>query len=284
MNGPCEIMKLPIVQPSDEPTAQALVRAIKRAGVILTRPVARETALTGATVFTQTERPGVHCANYATDVRVPNGYQASQVVDEITDHFKQHGVRCYSLEAAEAQWPESLARLIESHAFYPVTKQVFLLERHTPTGQSQDRLQVIPARAAYGQLHTFYQSMARHQFQADPKLATAFAQTMIDRLDEPRLELCLGRLRGKPVCVAGVVTLGQIGVIIAPHTDVGYRDQGIETTMITHVLDACARALMTQVILERTQGCASISGYESIGFTTVTSYEKYRRRSEGSSR
>ena len=111
--------------------------------------------------------------------------------------------------------------------------------------------------------------MAAQEFNADPPLARDYADTMIDQLDEPRLELFLGRLDGQPVGVAGVTTLGQIGVIYPAYTDNNHRGKGIAATLMSHTLDHCARALMDQIVIERSDNCPSIGFYESLGFRGV---------------
>jgi len=275
---PAISIQLPIVQPQHIPSADAMVRAVKRAGVIAARTGAQETPLQAATALTNASRPGVWSENFATDLLLPDGTDATTVWDEVATHFEGHGVPCHLLEAVEEPWPEALAQWAEDRGYQPVIQQVYLLANHPPPDRLNSDLQIIPARAAYGELGGFYHSMARDEYGAGPQQATDWAGAMIDRLDEPRLELFLGRIAGVPVGVAGVTTLGQIGVVSEAYTDKRYRGGGVASGLINHTLDYCARAQMGQVILSRSKGCPSIGFYESVGFKKIASYTQYVQR------
>jgi GNAT superfamily N-acetyltransferase len=97
-------------------------------------------------------------------------------------------------------------------------------------------------------------------------------------LDEPRLERFLARLDGRPVAIAGVLALGQIGVIDPCYVSPPLRGQRIGPTLMAHVLEYCHRALFEQVILRRADGCPSIPFYEGLGFERLVSYTKYVHR------
>ena len=271
-------MELPISQQSYQPTPDALMRAVRRAGSILARTMADEAPLDTATAFTNPARPTVHGANYATDVRLPQDLDAHTALGLILDHYDMQNTPCHALESADTVWPDTLSEAIEARGYRPVTQHVYLLHRHTPRATAaHPTMKIIPARAAYGQVHSFYQAMARDEYRIEGQPADDLADSMADHLDESRLELFLCWLDGQPVGSAGVITLGQIGVIQPAYTDAQHRGRGIAGALMSHTLDHCARSLMQQVILERTEGCPSIGFYESIGFRLVGSYVRYAK-------
>jgi len=271
-------MKLPVADQSYQPTTESLIRAVKRAGAILAQTVADETSLSsGATAFCTPGRPGVRFANLTTDLQVPESTCASAVLDELVAHYDSQGVACLALDGTQSTWPDALAQAARQHGFEPTQKWLYRLERHRVPQRRNDAVQIIPARAAYGQLPAFFRSMAHQGLGADPKLASDLAGAWIDQLDEPRLELFLGRLNGRLVGVAGVVGLGQTGVICPAYTDANHRRQGIAAALTNHTLDHCGRALMQQVILQRTARCPSVPFYESTGFKAIAPYVRYRR-------
>lgn len=270
-------MELPIAPQSYLPTAEALVRAVQRARAILARTAAEETALDGATAFTNPDRPGVRSLNFAADLQAPGGTDGQRVVTEVLNHFEPRGSPCHFLESAEAAWPAPLEQAAHQHGFQASLKHVLLLSQYKAPARQNQGLQTVPARAAYRELPGFYRSMARHEFRADDRLAGDFAATMIDWLDEPRLELFLARLDNQPVGVAGVLTLGQIGVVSPAYTDPAARGQGVAATLMAHTLNHCARAQMEQIVLQRSDGCYSIRFYESLGFSRVASYTRLSR-------
>ena len=275
-----ETMELPIASESYQPSPQVFIRAVKRVTTILARTVAQETTLDTATIYTHPNRQDVRSANFAADLHLSEGIEAEVAVAEVLDHFQRAGTCCHMFFSADERWEHSLSQCLENRGYRAATKHVYLLKCHTRI-QTPAGLQIIPARAAYDDLRIFYGHMARDELRADERLATHLAETMIDHLDEPRLELFLGRLEGQTVSVAGITTLGQIGVISPAYTHPKHRGNRISSAMLSHTLDYCARAQMEQIILERKEGCYSTPFYEKMGFKQVASYVKYVRHKTG---
>lgn len=270
-------MELPVAKQSYLPSPEALVRAIKRARVILARMVAQETPLETATVFSNPQRPGVGLANWAADVRSPEGVAPAAAVEEIMAHFRGLGLSCFQLEPAEAICPAPLADAIEAQGYRLIRRRVYLLDRRVKAGKINPGIQIIPARAAYGPLRNFYETMARDEYGVDQAAAVGIAAARIDHLDESRLEIFLGRLEDAIVGCAGVLTLGNIGVIQAAYTDVRARGKGVAGALMEHVLDHCHRAVFEQVILDRSVDCPAVPFYESLGFKAVAEHVRYRK-------
>ena len=243
--------------------------------MILARMVGEETGLGRATAFTNRDRPGVRLANCAFEVEAGREGNDPSVLQEIEAHFEQQGAPCHTIDAGAADWSPALVSQLESAGYGRREKIVYLMRAHRRPARINQDLQIIPARAAYGELRPFYDSMARLEFGADNRLATDFAAVMIDRLDETRLELFLGRFDGRPVGVAGVVTLGNIGVIDPAYTDPEHRGKGIGAAMAAHTFDHCQRALFEQVLIERSEGCVSIPFYEALGFERAAEFVRY---------
>lgn len=91
-------MELTIAPQSYRPSADALIRAIKRASVILARMVSQETSLAGATAFCNPARPGVRCGNHAAEVNLVDGASPDDVLAGIDAHFAGQGARCHVLD------------------------------------------------------------------------------------------------------------------------------------------------------------------------------------------
>ena len=270
-------MELPVAPQSYQPSAEALLRAAKRARTILARTMADETQLDSATVFTNPKRPQVRPANFAVDVRLPENMTAQDACNEVAQHFEQRRCPCHSWDSNDLAWPQALAQQLEAQGYRPATQHLYLLNRFTPPYQTVDQMQILPARSAYNQLPRFFRDMAAQEFKTDPQLARDYADVMINQLDEPRLELFLGRLDSTLAGIAGVLTLGQIGVIYPAYTDHNHHGLSVADTLMAHTLDHCARALMAQIIVEISEGCPSIRLYESLGFQPIATYTRYRR-------
>ena len=270
-------MELPIASHNAHRSAEALVRAIKRSDVILSRTIAEETQLDGATVFTNPERPQVHLANCAFDLSIPDDSTAKAVVDPIMNHFQETGVHCHALQSASLDWSEELTQVLTALEYQTKTYHVLLLDAYMPPRETNSDLQIIPIRAAYSEARRIYDLQAKAESNADEALARELTNAHIDHLDEPRLEVFLGRLGGPPVAVAGVITLGNIGVIDPAFTDPDHRGSGLGRTLMAHVLEHCQRALFESVIVRRSDGCWSIPFYESLGFKGIASLGSFKR-------
>ena len=271
-------MELPIAPQTYQPSPDALVRAIKRADLILARMVAEETALEGATAMTNPRRPGVHMANFAADLRVPEGSTADAVLDEIADHFQSRNLACHYMQCNETHWPDDLAQSLSRRGYQRgPTASVCLLHDYTPPKRDMPAMQVIPGRAAYAQLQEFYVQSARDHHGADDALAAQIAQSQIDHLDEPRFDMFVGRIDGRIAGIAGVITLGNIGVIDNVYTAPQFRGRGVASALMHHTIEHCSRALFEQVILEVLADSRALPLYESLGFKPVASYHKFVR-------
>ncbi|MCE9591243.1 MAG: GNAT family N-acetyltransferase [Planctomycetes bacterium] len=270
-------MELPIAKQSYLPTADALVRAIKRSATILARTLTEEVALDSATVFADPGRAGVSLAALAMDVRIPEGATAESAVGEVMEAFTRVGVECQSLDSADHEWPAGMAAALEPRGYHPVTHSVYLLDQYKPPTRTNDQIQIIPARSMYPALREHLAVQARAEYGADDVTTPRYVQAFIDYLDESRLDLFVGRLEGKIVGSIGVVTLGNMGVIYPAFTDPAARGKGVAGTLAHYLMDHCSRAQFERVLLDRVAGCPAIPFYESLGFKPIASYVRYDR-------
>jgi putative acetyltransferase len=270
-------MDLPIAPQTYQPSADALVRAIKRVDVMLARTAAVETPLDVATVFTHADRPHVHMVNFAADVRCPEGQTSAQVFDAIDTAFAQAGTSCFRVMAADTHWSADLAAEAQVRGYAKSSRQLLLLQSYTPPSLNE-ALQVIPARAAYPQMRAFSRQAAIDEQHVDARVADDLAATQIDHLDEPRVEAFLGRLDGEAAGVVKLVTLGQIGVIDDVYVAPAFRRRGVAATLLAHTMDHCQRALFEQVILEVDAADREAQRlYTRLGFKPATEFHHYQR-------
>lgn len=273
------LMELPILSQTYTPDTDAMVRAVKRVDRIVLRTVANETALDCATCFDHAAHPNFRMFNTADEVRIPDGWSAVQVMDAIEEHFADAGTTCRKLQCNETTWPTGLAEETERRGFKPDDSQVMLMQRYAePTAINED-LQIIPARAAYRELKPFMVEANKQWRNLNDEVALQMAEAEIDFLDEPRLEMFLGRLNNEPVGYVSLITLGQIGLIFALFTLEEHRRKSVARTLLRHIMDHCTRAMFEQVILEvDPSNCAAKSLYESVGFQTVASFQSYKQK------
>ncbi len=276
------LMELPIVTTLSGGaghSAAALVRAIKRADVILARTAATETTLAGATAFINTARPEVHICNFAAEVHVPTGTTATDVLGELREHFDQTGVACAFLQAHNADWPVDLVKAAEEAGYTRGQEAaLMLLSRRVSPTQAAPAMQIVPARAVQRDLRAFHETLIRPTFNGDDALTAQLTATFLDHLDEPRLEAFVARIDGQIVGQATLVNLGDIGVIDNVQTLPDYSGRGVATALLGHVLDHATRAQVGSVILECLPNTPASRLYEKLGFSEVRRFAKWIRK------
>lgn len=270
-------MELPVAKQSYLPSAEVMVRTVKRAAVTLARTLTDETPIDAANLFIAPARACVPDANFASDVRLPDGTNAATVMKEIDDAYTQAGAKCAWMDAAEHVWPAPLASALEAAGYRAVTRLVFVLDAYTPPKKVNAEMQVLPPRSVFAQFREFAKSEAQAEHRHAGADADVWSKSLLDRLDETRLELFVGRLAQQPVGYAGVLALGNYGVIFPAYTDPNQRGKAIAGTLMAHTIDFCQRSLFERVILERHEGCPAIPFYESLGFKKYASYVRYER-------
>lgn len=267
-------MELNVIKKSAS-TPDVLVRAVKRAQAILARLVATETYLDGATAFTSPDRSLLASANHAADLRLPPGVGAGKVLDTIDAHFAAAAVRCGSLDASELDWPADLKVAIESRGWRAVRRNVYLLSDYVPP-VVEAAVQVIPGRAAYGELRQALSNHAVRQHN-DAARVTQQVEAAMDQLDDSRIDIFLARQSRKPVGVASLLTLGNIGVVLDLFDSSANDSSGVFNTLAARLFDHCLRAQFEQVILSLDEGDVRLPRLASLGFKAVASYVCYVR-------
>ncbi len=273
-------MELPIAPESYQPSAEALIRAAKRGALVLGRTIAEEATLDVGTVLFNAERAGVAAANFTGEVTVPANTTAREAIEQIMAHYRERGLSCQALDAADRYWPDAVPPILSGLGYFPSNRMVCMLGHYQAPPQERvcPGLQIIPARASYGELRGFFVEMAATADRAEAPQAEAAAQARVDQLDEPRLEVFLGRLDGKAVGVSGVLTLGNIGVLYDLFTLPPCRGRGVGAAMMAHTLDHCRRAQFEQVIASFPQNCPHLPFYEQLGFKVIGTFIRFRKR------
>ena len=290
-------MELPVAPASYQPTPDALLRAAKRVDVILARTIATETPLDAATAFISGDYPLVPMANFATDLTLDinqaqrPGHDPESLLSQLEVHFETNSARCVTLDSADPTWPPPVAQAIEHRGYRPIKRHLYQL-KHAAASPRLPSLQILPARSMYKPLLDWYRPLMASLYgrDADPEAVRQQAQAWIDLLDEPRYELFLGRVNGLCVATAGVVTLGQIGVLHGLHVHIAEQeiDQGLDgpinpdaiaKAMLGHVFDHCARAQFDTVIVESGDDAKphDAAWWASWGFESVASFIRYTR-------
>ena len=268
-------MDLPLArQPGQKTSLEGLIRAAKRADVILLRMVAEEKFLDGATAYISADRPQMKEANGAYDLRVPPDGEPSKIIDTLLAAFDEAGATCSSCDSSEAEWPAPLAETLTARGYTPRTCALAELAAYVPPSPTDDQLQIIPGRAAYQELAQIYAQREEGAGNPSPQES---AQARVDQVDDPRVDLFLARRDRKPVGLASLLTLGNIGVVLDLFTSPTCDDVAVLHTLAAHLIDHCMRAQFEQVITRFDPADARAPFFSGLGFKVVGQYVRYCR-------
>ena len=294
-------MELPVAPETYLPTAETMLRALRRAEAILSRMLAVETELpapgittpkpfplgpdsppgiSAATLFTQPQLALESKANFAQDVHVPPGAgdSAAAVVDRILAHYAAQNISCHAISCAGVSASADLVAALHQRNYRSGGRDVLMrLEHLAPPIHPAAPLQIIPARSAYAPLTEFLRQEALEEYVFTAPAAAQRVAAYLAHLDEPRLTMSLGRVDNQIVATASVIDLGDVGIIDHVYTAPAYRRRGIASALLRHALDYCARAQFKSVLLEVRPERDAYRLYRSLGFVPVTEFEKYIR-------
>ncbi len=267
-------MELPISSDSYASGPAALVRSVKRSQLIMQSVLMDAKEVDDAAYFVDTERAGVREANGAYEV-VDDG--TGKVLDDLEAGYGDSG-RCLWVVGNAEKWEDETLEKAVGLGYGVKDFQVLRLteyKRETGVGES---VQVLPARAVMKQLKGFYEMMAGRDWgYGAGDLAVKAAGVHMDYLDESRLDIFAGRIDKEIVGTAGVLTLGQTGVVMEVFVNSEVRGKGVGKKMLETVVDHCERALFDHVLVAIPEGCPATGFYEGLGFEKVGGYRVLAR-------
>jgi len=269
-------MELPLSQAPDQTSIGALIRALRRSRRIMADAILPVEPIDAAHVYCSPDHRAIRMVNFAGEVAAGTANDASSLLDAIDARFEQGGSTCHVLEPVAAEAGQPLRDAARARGFESIAKTALQLEDYEPAEPNRD-LQILPIRAAMPELPVFYRAMATQGLKLPDEAAHQFAEVMIERLNDPRLELFIARESSGPIGVAGVLSLGEIGVIDPAFVLPAGRGRGAAKALLHHTIDHCARAMFRAVVLARSADCDSIPLYESLGFARAGAFEVLRR-------
>lgn len=265
-------MELPLISNSPATAPDALIRAIKRADAILARTGTDEQQHDAASVYVSADRAGIAAVNRALDVRVPDGSSVEAAIDDVEACFEGTGATCLIMDTNEKAWPAGLGDALTKRSFNVQTCTVHSLAGYAAP-DLDETLQIIPARAAYGESRQlFAQQASTNNLTADQ--VEAFADTCIDFLDEPRVDCFLARRDRQSVGHVSLLTLGNIGVMLDLFT-LETEPPSTAEALLSRLVDYCLRAQFEQVITRTVETDVNKTFLEERGFKPRAQYDRY---------
>lgn len=242
-------MELPVIGGRHRPTAEALIRAVRKAQLGLWRPAAeREESIDGAVLLARRGLRSTCWANAAFEVHRPDGRDADAVLDEIDAAFLAWGASCRLLAPTEERLDDSWTPALAARRYVAVERRVFLLEHEAPAAREQPaEFQAIPARALLEHYNRFVErDEARRGAGGDEARETAACE--VTHFDADGYEAIVLRRAGEVIASAAVQTVGEFGVlgpVRGPEDEASARP--IEA-ILWHLMDLCRRCQFRRVI------------------------------------
>ncbi len=206
----------------------------------------------------------LHDANQIVMARVPARATVEACWAEVTTHFRDRGTACFKCTFSPASTESErrpLVDLLRAKGWYESPTDVLLLRRASVEITGAHR--VISARAALKQYEVFVHEAAAS---VEPQLG----DVAMLRLDDPRWEALVAIVDGRVVARAGVLSMGEVGLIENVRVLDDCQGQGFGKAVMQHAIELCARSQFKHVVL----GCdgrnaKAIGLYARLGFDKV---------------
>lgn len=269
-------MELPVIGGRGAATIEALVRAVRKGNLELSRALApQETPHEGALALCNPNLSMCPAACCARDVHVPAGSDAEAVLSRIEAYFSAQHATCHLLAptaaALDDSWHEPLTR-----RDYTTRHQALLMlgtTVHSP--RRPEGYQAVSARAVVPGYCAFLDRWAAaRSCAADSCLAVCEAGL----LDSDALDVLVIRKDGQVVGCVGALTVSEIGILRALRVDDHADLDATVDALLWHVLDLAKRSQFRQIIaaVDETDE-TSTEALGRIGMTRVEVIEHYVR-------
>jgi GNAT superfamily N-acetyltransferase len=266
-------MSLPILTSRAAASSDDLLRLFHKTERHWAGHLGEEAQLGCGTAFTSPQLSHVWDANRLLDAALPHDLTPEQAVAEVEEHFAQREVRCSSWTMNPAAPPERTTPLVAhlcACGHNLITSDVMHLAGSPRQGIPQvGGLTIIPARASFRHYRDI-QAEAAGQWN-EPQLVEA---AML-HLDDPHYDALIALRDGNAVAAAGVLGVGEVAAIQDVFVSETHRRQGLGLTMMSRILEICARSLYRHVLLYADDEPAKAM-YRRLGFEVIGTYTRYR--------
>jgi ribosomal protein S18 acetylase RimI-like enzyme len=205
-------------------------------------------------------------ANCVTAARVPRGHDASKLLADAAAWFKERGGALGKIvpnPATDADAERApLEAALRTLGWREHRRDVLRLAQAPPSTAPPPGVSVLSARAVPGPYESFCRAVAEHE----PQLA----DLALLRLDDPRFDALVALHAGQVVARAGVLSLGETGLIENVVTRPEHRRRGYARAVMGRAIDVCARSQFKRVLLGcDTDNTAGQALYAALGFTRI---------------
>ena len=265
-------MPLPILK---TPVESDLIRLFHRMSLHYTQHYGETTPLDVGTAIGNPALSEVYDANVVLDAALPPGVSPADAVKEANDHFASIGSVCRAWVVNPSVDPATTKPLadylLEQGAAAIVNDVLYLAKQPTSVVREIGGLKIIPARASYKHARQLAEISTAETGEGPQRV-----EAILAHLEDSHWDALLALKDGQPVASAGVLAVGDAGLIDDVYVAPAFRRQGIGRTMMSRALEICARSLFKHVMLSvLPENVAAQALYQHLGFKKIGTFTAY---------
>lgn len=269
-------MALNVLPSSSAVSDPGLVRLYAKALLHWLRHYADENDIEVGSAIINPDLPTVDEAHTLLDASIPADIGIETVLRQIDAAFAGARSSCARVmlrpelpEVDQRQYADAMAL----RGYVRNAVHVLLLEQMTgPMEQTRPGLTIIPARASFR--HAI--ALAQEMMGGDPAQS---AESLCLHLDDPHYDAVIALDdQGHAVASAGILAVGEAGLLRHLFVTPAYRRRGIGRLMLARAMDICERSVFRHVLAATPAGNEPLGRLlSSSGFRTVGDVTLFRR-------
>lgn len=239
-------MELPVIGGRHAPTADEIIRALRKGHIEVARSMARhEEVVGGAVMLWHPGRSVLPCA--AFDVADLPSESPREIIAEMEPVFSRSGSRFMLIAPTESDFSPRWVEALGSAGFRPVQQDVLVLKYEASIAEPPAAFQALPARAVAS---LYRRLVVQHEenLGATPHAAAEHAECEIDAFDVDGLDVIALKVGGEIAAAVSVQTVAEFGVLRRVRAASLGPSPNLIDALLWHVLDLCRRCQFRQVI------------------------------------
>ncbi len=185
-------------------------------------------------------------ANQIREVMLDDPGKIADAFEQTNTWFAQRGLKCFRWSPAMDINSDPLAEFLTARCFEARTLVALHLAEWPVIGSSPD-VRVLPARALR---EIFRRTFFDSSVPADPAAREILADSFMERLDDPQLDMFVATSDKKPAGRCGLHQVGDIARIVDLTVLPEFADRGVAESLLAHVLAMARRLAMPMVVAQ----------------------------------
>ena len=190
--------------------------------------------------------PAIPEANQIRELMLEDLHLIARAFEQSSAWFASRGLQCFRWSPAMGIDSKALAEFLGARGF----KRRNVLALHLTEWQTMEpyaNVRVLPARALRDGLRATFHAAS---LPADSLSRDALADSFMERLDDPQLDMFVATVNGRPAGRCGLHQVGDIARVLDLTVLPEFADRGVAETLLAHVLAMARRLTMPMVVAQ----------------------------------